>query len=111
VPASLIAHRETLLRLGAVYKQLNAAFGEFAMATLQASTTALASDTPGDVRYTSIENALADLTGQRDALADQIKAQLSAAAFDGQPLNEQQAKNEIAQAEALIAQAKALASS
>ena len=111
VPASLIAHRETLLRLGAVYKQLNAAFGEFAMATLQASTTALASDTPGDVRYTSIENALADLTGQRDALADEIKAQLSAAAFDGQPLNEQQAKNEIAQAEALIAQAKALASS
>ena len=111
VPVSLTAHRETLLRLGAVYKQLNAAFGEFAMATLQASTTALASNTPGDASYTSIENALAHLTAQRDALADQIKAQLSAAAFDGQPLNKQQAKNEIAQAEALIAQAKALAAS
>jgi hypothetical protein len=111
VPQSLIAHRQAVLQLGAVYKQLNASFGEFAMATLRASTNALASDTPGDARYTSIENSIVDLTAQRDALAEQIKAQLSAAAFDGQPLNEQQAKKEIAQANALIAQAQALAAS
>jgi hypothetical protein len=111
VPQSLIAHRQAVLQLGAVYKQLNASFGEFAMASLRASTNALASDTPGDARYTSIENSIADLTAQRDALAEQIKAQLNAAAFDGQPLNEQQAKKEIAQANALIAQAQALAAS
>jgi len=39
----------------------------------------------------------------------QIKAALNAAAFDNQPINEQQAKAWIAQAQSLIDQARALA--
>ena len=108
VPQTLRAHRETLLRLGAVYKQLNAAFGTFAMDTLKASTMALASNAPGDTTYTSIENQIQNLTGRRDALASQIKTALNDAAFNGRALNEQQAKQLIKQAQALLDEAASL---
>jgi len=108
VPQTLIAHRETLLRLGAIYKQLNAPFGKFAMDTLIASTRALASNDSGDATYTSIENMIADLTAQRDALAAQIKAALDAAAFERRALNEQQAKDWINQTQSLLGEAHAL---
>jgi hypothetical protein len=106
-PHSLIAHRETLRRLGDVYEQVNAAFGQFAMDTLTASTAAIkATD---DATYDSIESQIESLTSERDALASHIKAALNAAAFDGQPLNEQQAKAWIRQAKVLLAQSAALA--
>src|SRR5207245_260863 len=87
LPQSLIAHRATLLRLGAAYEQVNAAFGQFGLDLLTASTRALNSADEGV--YNSIESSIQDLTSQRDALAAQIKAALHAAAFDGQALNEQ----------------------
>ena len=111
VPQTLRAHRETLLRLGDVYKQLNAAFGSFAMDTLKASTKALASSSPGDGTYTTIEGQLASLTSARDSLAGQIKLALDAAANGTQALNEQQAKGWIDEAQGLIDQAHALAGS
>ena len=111
VPQTLRAHRETLIRLGDVYKQLNASFGSFAMDTLKASTKALASgSTADDSNYTAIENHIQSLTSDRNALAGTIKGALSAAAFDGQALNEQQAKSWIAQANALLAAAHSLGS-
>jgi hypothetical protein len=106
-PQTLIAHRETVRRLGTVYEQLNASFGQFSADTLTASTRALKST--DESAYESIESSIASLTSQRDALAAQIKAGLSGAAFDGQALNEQQAKSWIRQANALLAQANALA--
>jgi len=110
VPQALIAHRETARRLGAVYEQLNASFGDFAMNLLTASTRALKSGSSSDdSQYEAIESQISSLTDQRDALASQIKGALNAAAFGGQPLDEQQAKDWIDQANALIAQAKALA--
>ena len=111
VPQTLIAHRETLIRLGDVYKQLNASFGLFSMDTLKASTTALASSSTGDSTYTGIENQITALTSQRNALASQIKGALAAAAFDSQALNEQQAKDWIDQAQSLIDKAASLAAS
>jgi predicted transcriptional regulator len=112
VPQTLRAHRETLIQLGDVYKQLNASFGSFAMYTLKASTAALASGSAtDDSKYTAIEDQIAALTSQRNALASQIKAGLSAAAFDGQALNEQEAKGWIDQAQSLIDQAASLAAS
>ena len=108
-PQTLIAHRETVRRLGDAYEQVNAPFGSFAMNTLKASTAALAS--ADDATYNSIENTIAGLTSQRDALASQIRAGLNAAAFDGQALDEQQAKGWIDQAQSLIDQAAALAAS
>jgi hypothetical protein len=110
VPPSLRAHRETLRRLGEVYKQLNAPFGSFGMDTLTASTRALKSGTAADdSAYTSIEARIQTLTAARDALAAKIRTALNAAAFDGTALNEQQAKGYIADAQALIAQAHGLA--
>ena len=56
----------------------------------------------------SIENMIADLTAQRDALAAQIKAALDAAAFERRALNEQQAKDWINQTQSLLGEAHAL---
>ncbi|MGB2952125.1 MAG: hypothetical protein WBB74_01890 [Gaiellaceae bacterium] len=113
VPQTLRAHREWLLRLGAAYKQLTAPFGEFGSATLEASTRALESGTNGvqetpSSTYTRIENRIASLTADRNALALTIRNALNAAAFSGQALDEQQAKAWTAQADALIAQAQTI---
>jgi hypothetical protein len=109
VPQELRAHRETLLRLGAVYKQLNAPFGEFSAQALIASTNALKSGSAADdSMYATIETRIQTLTTARDALAAKIRAALDAAAFNGNALNEQQAKGYIADAQALIAQAHGL---
>jgi hypothetical protein len=111
VPQSLRAHRETLRRLGDVYKQLNAPFGSFGMNTLAASTRAVKSgSTTDDSTYASVETQIAALTSARDALASQIRIALDGAAFSDKPLNEQQAKKYIEQADALIAEAQTLAS-
>ena len=110
VAKSLRSHRETLLRLGNVYEQVNASFGQFGLDLLTASTRALKSgSSTNDSTYVSIESSIENLTTQRDALAAQIKAALNAAAFDGQPLNERQAKRWIDKAESLIDQASELA--
>jgi hypothetical protein len=92
-----------------VYKQLNASFGSFAMNTLKASTSALASNDAGDSTYTSIEGQIQSLTTQRDALAAQIKGALDGATFDGQAITNTQAHSFISQANSLLSQAAALA--
>jgi hypothetical protein len=110
LPRSLRSHRETLLELGAVYEQVNAAFGAFGQDLLKASTRALkAGSVTNDSTYTSIETSIESLTTQRDALAAQIKAALNAAAFGGQSLNERNAERWIDQAHSLLDQASELA--
>ena len=94
--------------LAQIYKQLNASFGQFAMATLKASTKALASNDPDDGTYTSIEGQIQSLTAQRDALAAQIVALLEGAEFNGQAFSDAQAQGLIAQAQSLIDQANGL---
>jgi hypothetical protein len=111
-PQTLIAHRETVRLLGDVYEQLNAPFGEFAASIAAASTKAVSSGSPADdSHYTSVEGSISSMTSQRDTLAVKIRNALNAAAFDGQALNEQQAKGWIDQAQGLIDQAAALAAS
>jgi hypothetical protein len=53
-------------------------------------------------------DSLGDLTAQRDTLAAQIRPALNEAAFNDRPLNEQLAKDWIAQAQDLLAQSQAL---
>jgi hypothetical protein len=103
---TLTAHRETVERLGEVYKQIDAPFGAFGRDTLAASTRALAGD---DAAYGAIESRLADLTARRDALVAAVRTALSDAAFHGIALDEQQAKAWIDQAQGLLAEAAALA--
>jgi hypothetical protein len=98
----------SFVALAQMYKQLNASFGQFAMAILQASTKALASNDAGDATYLSIEGQIDSLTTQRDALAAQMKALLEGAEFNGQPFSSAQAQFLIAQGQALLAQASAL---
>jgi hypothetical protein len=55
------------------------------------------------------ENTLAQITDQRNALADQISGVLEGAEFNNQPINQQQAKHLIQQAEKLLDQVNAMA--
>ena len=111
VSASLQASRDTFIPLGQVYKQINAPVGRLGLKTLQISTQGLASGSPqNDAAYEQIEAQLKDITTTRDALAAQIEAVLEAAEFQGQPLNEQQAQDLIAQAYTLLGRVLDLAS-
>jgi hypothetical protein len=94
-------------RLGACYKQLNSSVGEFGTFTLQAATKAIESTSQGDHTYISVDKALTGLDQARDALAGQIKAELSAAAFDGAPVHG--AAAQLGACEALIGVAHLLA--
>ena len=58
LPPAMLTNYPTLTKLSRVYTQLEAAVGEFGLDTLAASTRALASNSPGDATYTSIENQL-----------------------------------------------------
>jgi hypothetical protein len=100
------------VQLAQLYKQLNAPFGSFAMNTLHASTRALASGSSSDdSTYNSIEAEIQNLTSQRDALASQIKAALTAAEFDNTQLGNGTAGSLISQANDLLGRAAALAAS
>jgi hypothetical protein len=94
--------------LAQMYKQLNASFGEFAMATLKASTKALASNDADDATYISIEGQIESLTDQRNALAAQMIGLLNGAEFKGQTFSDAKARSLIAQGQALLNQANAL---
>jgi hypothetical protein len=112
VSQSLRAHRETLIRLAQVYKQLDAAVGQFGLATLKVSTKALESgNASDDSKYTDLENQLISLNTQRDSFTGPMINLLEGAAFNGQSINEQQAKHLIDQGQALLDQVDKLAAS
>jgi hypothetical protein len=107
-PPALRSGLTTALAQG--YEQLNAPFGEFAEATLTASTRALASGSASDdSTYTRVEATLAGLTTRRDRLARQIAAQLDAAAFAGHPVPARVALADLLEANVLVAAARHLA--
>ena len=81
------------------------------MASLKVSTAALASNSPGDTEYLSLENEIQSWTEQRDSLAAQMKSILEAAEFQGARIDTKQAQNLIAAAAELVAQAESAASS
>lgn len=88
LPPSIQSNLQSFEQLAAAYKQMNAPIGAFGQAVLQGSTVALASgNTSSDSVYTAYENNLNQLTAQRNAVASQIKAQLSAVEFQGATLN------------------------
>jgi hypothetical protein len=77
------SHRE-LIELGAIYKQINAPFGQLSFDVLAASTRALASgSSTDDSTYTAISDRIAALTARRDTLAGQMRDVLNEAAFGG----------------------------
>jgi hypothetical protein len=108
LPFSLRQKQDTLIQLGAVYKQLDASVGQFGLDTLHISTVAVASGSASDdTTYTRLESDLTNFGSQRDALASQIITMLEQAEFNNQPINQQQAQNLINQGQALLAQVHA----
>ncbi|HWG22806.1 hypothetical protein [Actinospica sp.] len=110
-----ILNRQTpayITQLGEAYSQLDSPVGAFAASTLQASTKALASDTPGDAFYTSTENKLTALGQARDALVKQIQqildsySRVGRTAYSARP---QAVVSASAEANNLLAQAAQLA--
>ena len=94
--------------LAPIYKEIEATVGPFGLDTLAASTKALASGSANDdTAYAALENELASLGDQRDALAAEMNGLLEGAEFAGQPITQQQVKTLKAQAQALLDQAKA----
>ncbi len=73
--------------LGECYKQLNSSVGDLAADTLRADTNAINSSSPGDQVYLRTDQALRGLEVARDQLAEQVKGELEAAAFDDQPVS------------------------
>jgi len=110
-PKGLNQHGHTTADLGAMYKQINAPFGKFALDTLLASTSALKQpDTAaGNLKYDSIEAQIANLTAQRNVVAGAIRAALNDAAKGTGNLDEKNAKNWISQGQGLLDAAAALA--
>jgi hypothetical protein len=97
-------------KVAQTYKQLDAAVGEFGLATLAASTAAIESGTSlDDSTYASLENQLVSLIDQRNALAAQMIGLLEGAEFNGKSISEEQAQSLVSQGLALIAEAQALA--
>ena len=94
-------------RLAVIYKQIDAAVGQFGLVTLMVSTDGINGN---DSLYTQKESQLSSLNSQRDALAAQMIALLEGAEFNGQAITQQQAKALVAQGQALLGQANALLS-
>jgi hypothetical protein len=109
LPAAMTVNYPGLTALGQVYTQLEAAVGEFGLDTLAASTRALASHSPGDATYSSIEGDLTQLGAARDALVGEMQAVLMGAEFGGQPAGSGTLAGLIGAGNALLAQADALA--
>jgi hypothetical protein len=109
VPAA-IQGSPSFKRLAAMYKQINAPVGQFALDTLTASTTGIASGSRADDgAYNQKEQALTALGRTRDAVAAQMIQLLAGAAFDNTPFTAGQAGALIQQGQSLLEQAEVLA--
>ncbi len=102
LPSGIRSNPLAFTLLARAYKQLNAPVGHFGRATLATSTKALAGD---DRTYNRLEDRLASLGSQRDALAAQIIQKLEAAEFSNQPLDWPTTFGLLAQANRLIERA------
>jgi hypothetical protein len=109
LPRSLRVDSGTVTRLGAVYKQILAVDGQFADATLAASTRGIKSGSAtNDEAYRATEKALAQLDQRRDRIAGQIQNALLGAEFHDRPIGPW-AEGLIRQADHLLADANRLA--
>jgi arylsulfatase A-like enzyme len=100
LPDSLRDHSDTLSDLAEAYKQINAPTGKLGIATLTGiSTQALRGN---DETYAELEDQITDLTKRRNEIAGKMIAMLENAAFNGQEIDEREARHLIDQAQALL---------
>ncbi len=98
------------IKVAQTYKQIDAAVGQFGLATIAASTRAIESGSSADdSAYMNLEDQLISLTDQRNALAALMISALEGAEFNRQFISEEQAQSLVADGQTLIAEANALA--
>src|SRR5262249_33732125 len=85
LPAGVRQRTEDFIELAQVYKQLNAPLGKLARKSLVFANRSVTADDP---TYASYLTKIADITSQRDSLADQIRTALDNAAFNHQAVSE-----------------------
>jgi hypothetical protein len=98
----------SFLRVGRLWKKINAPVGDLGLDSLAISTNAIDSSTRV---YSQLETQLASITTRRDALALQMENALEGAAFKGQPLREDEAERMTEQAQDLLQEVHRLAKS
>jgi hypothetical protein len=109
-PAAARHDEAGLEKLGAVFKQLNAPVGDLAAATLEIATRGAASGSPSDdSEYQHTTAVLKALGEARGFAAGRIEKVLDDAWFHGVQADPAEVRELIADGEALIATAKALA--
>ncbi|GCE24337.1 hypothetical protein [Dictyobacter kobayashii] len=81
LPQQVRSNKAFYIRLGQLYKQINAPVGQLALLTVNISTQALESNSANDQTYNTLENELSSITTLRDTLAHQIHNILDAATF------------------------------
>jgi hypothetical protein len=95
--------------LANAFKQLNACVGEFGTATITASSKAITSTSPADIRYQLIETGSNQLGTNRDSLAVKILTLLENAEFNNTPPADAQILSLTIQAQTLTKIAQQLA--
>jgi hypothetical protein len=110
VPSRLQESRDIALKLGRVYKQINAPVGDLSLDSLKISTRAIRADDAADQTYGRLEGKLAEFTTRRDVLALQIEAILEDAAFRDKPIDGQQAQVLVQRGRDLLLEVRHLAS-
>jgi hypothetical protein len=105
LPQSVRSSQFNFVLLASAYKQINAPVAKLGLASLKVSTRALAGS---DSTYTTLENALAALTTQRDALAAQIIQKLEDAEFNGKSIDSKTTAKLVLQATQLLNQIEEL---
>ena len=94
-----VPQREVISRLAAAYKQINAPLGELGRRTLMISTRALTGDA---ATYNALEEEIASVTAQRNAIAGRMIAILEAVLFQHTHVDEDEARHLTDAAERLI---------
>ncbi len=106
LPQGIKQRQEDFIELAEDYKQLNAPLGKLGRKSLVYANRSVTSD---DKTYAKYLKKIADITNQRDALANQIKTALNGAAFNHQPVHEGDEDGLGHRARALIDQVEDLA--
>jgi len=100
---SAVKKSANFVALAQILKEINAPVGPLGLASIHASTVAMASGSAADdSTYTNIESQLASFTAQRDALVAQIVPLLEAAEFNGTPIPDATAASLIQQGQSLL---------
>jgi hypothetical protein len=110
IPDAIQDSGDEFVELARHFKKINAPNAELGQLSLQISTNALASGSPGDdSTYITLENELSNITTLRDDLAARMSAKLDGAEFHGQQISEADERALDLEAESLLDVVRALA--